>query len=160
MTAVALALGTGAGGCKKQESSDVPPAAEKPVASPPAAVPAPAPAPAPAAVAPEAAATDSAQAKEVSFSDAVNEADELTGKVIIVSATSWGTSQLKGGGSVLNLGSKPLTGMQQTLLEAYFAPGEEAALAAVAKDAKVKLRCTMGTRPYEAYQLKDCRFVK
>ena len=104
------------------------------------------------------------EVQQLSFADVLNKADDLVGTTAIVTAVSWGTSELKSGGKRLELGGERLSGFRMTELIAEFAPDAMADLEAIKRDDQVRIRCVIGPRDKDAetrtFTLTGCKAAK
>jgi hypothetical protein len=153
-TVLSLSLVVAVGGaCKKTSTTS-----ETPSAPPAQAAQAPVPAPTTEKTVEPAPA--GGPATELAFDAALSKGDDLQGKPVIVTAISWGTSDMATGGKRLNLGGAKLEGSQQAHLVADFSKTDLAQLDPVKSGDPVKLRCTMGDYDYGARHLDGCQVVR
>jgi hypothetical protein len=89
-----------------------------------------------------------------------NESETLkAGEKVTVKGLSWGVNGMVGGGKRLNLGQVPLEGMKQAPVVADWDAASAAKLPELAKNAPVKVECTVDEPGYAQVRLKSCSLL-
>ncbi len=101
-----------------------------------------------------------ATSDNMTCADLLNRVDDLMGKEVTVTATSWGTSNTMSGEVNLNLGDGKLEGMRQAPVVAKFAAEDAEAAKAIEKDQEVTIKATLSDYNYGAIELTNPTVVK